>query len=208
MTDENAPVEQVSNEGNSQQQVNWEARYKGQVKKIEELVTANRDLNTQLEARASEMEQLRAELGLKDTEKNAAVSQRDKQLQDVVSAKTQMESEIAELRAMKLKMEVAKELGQPELAEILDSIPNMTDKEALTQVMKTIGDFTQKAVQKREKDLLAGITPGISPVQQANPAAPTSDKGWMEQINSLQLGSKERAQAMEQYWVWAEAQHK
>src|SRR5512133_3531894 len=102
MTEEvHAPVEQTSV---PQQQVatsvDWKARYDGLVRKVEELTLTNRNLNDQLMAKTSEMEQLRSQLVVKDAEKSASVSQRDQLLQSITTEKTALEGELSELRSL------------------------------------------------------------------------------------------------------------
>jgi hypothetical protein len=118
-----------------------------------------------------------------------------------------MQTELTALRAMQLKLEVAKDLKRPELVSILDQLPNLTDKEALTTVAKDFLGFADDMVTAREAQLKAGITPDISPVNPA-PATPSTPAAWETHINSLTLGSPERNKAMNEYGDWLEAQQK
>ena len=96
------------------------ARFDGLVRKVEELTLSNRNLTAQLGTLSSEKEQLGAQLGIKDIEKSAAILERDNQLKDVVTQKTATEHELNELRAMKTKLKVAREMGRPDLIDIFD----------------------------------------------------------------------------------------
>lgn len=179
------------------------ARYNGLVRKVEELTLSNRSLTDQLTQKSSEIEQLKGQLAVKDTEKTVAVSERDKKLQETLTANTALQQELDELRGLKLKVEVANEIGHPELVKIAGNIPNLTDKEALTTVMKDFAGFVDTAVKAREQQLLAGITPvGAGPA--AAPSMPTNDKGWEDYINRFDLGTPERAKAMDDYGDWLE----
>jgi hypothetical protein len=186
---------------------NWEARYKGSVSKIEELTLANRSYLADQAAKTSEIEQLRAQLGIKDVEKAAAIGERDKQLQATIQTKTAQEQELADLRAFKLKVEVAKEIGQPGLLKILDKLPNMTDREALKGILTDFANFANDAAADREKQLMAGVTPPLGGSAKAV-TTPTSAEGWEKHINSLPIGSIDRKQAFDDYWVWAETNSK
>lgn len=186
---------------------NWEARFKGQVRTIEQLTLRNRELEGQLVTKTSELEQSRAQLTAKDTEKNVAVAERDRQIQEAVTAKSSAQTELADLRAYKMKVEAVKKLGRPQLLKILDSIPNMTDEVALNTVIANFGQFADEIAQDREKQLLAGMTPqGGQPKQQAN--VPSSEAAWNKHIETLGLGTPERAQAFDDYWTWLEAKNK
>lgn len=180
-----------------------QARYNGLVKKVEELTLAKRELETQLTAKSSEAEQLTGQLAIKDTEKTVAVGERDKALETSMTENQSLQAELTELRALKLKLEVAKELNRPDLVKILDRLPNLTDKEALTVVAQDFLGFADDAVSEREKQLTSGITPAIGPVSEA-PATPASPQGWEDHINSQVLGSPERAKAMDDYGDWLE----
>ena len=115
--------QQASDTGNSGQQENWKARHDGLVRKVEQLTLSIRDLSGQLDAKTSELEQLRSQLTVKDAEKTAAVGERDKQIQSAVQAKTQAEAELNELRALKLKVDVINELKRPDLLKIARKSP-------------------------------------------------------------------------------------
>ena len=184
------------------------ARYNGLVRKVEQLTLDNRSLTEQLTAKTSETEQLRAQLSVKDTEKSAAVSERDRQLQEAITSRTTLETEVSELRALKLKLDTIKKLNRPDLVRIADKIPNMTDAEALETVLKEFASFADEAATAREKQLLAGITPGPGSSKTAAPGLPTSDKEWNAYIEKQPLGSEDRQKAWDSYWVWLETQHK
>lgn len=162
------PIETPDEHANSRQQGDpgenaetWKTRYTGLVRKVEELTLTNRDLTSQLATKTSENEQLKAQLGLKDTEKSVAISERDRQLQAALQSNSGLESELTELRAMKLKLKVMKDLKAPHLLKILDRIPNMTDEEALKTVMSDFNSFAADLVQEREQQLLSGMTPPL-----------------------------------------------
>jgi hypothetical protein len=202
---DNPPGQQVNtNPGTTT--VDWEARYKGSVATIEKLTLEKRGLETELAAKTSELEQLRIQLGQKDTEHQVAVVERDKQIQTITAAKAEADSELANLRALKMKVDVATELGHPELLKIAARIPNMNDPEALKGVMQDFLGFADSMVKEREKQLLNGLTPGVAAVNQA-PSAPSSKEAWINKINSLQLGSPERAKALDDYGDWLEKTH-
>ena len=163
MPDDNTPGEQ----GNPHQQAPEgfveKARFDGLVRKVEQLTLDSRSLNDQLAAKTSETEQLRAQLSVKDTEKSAAVSERDRQLQEAITSRTALETEVAGLRALQLKVETIRKLNRPDLIRIADKIPAMTDAEALESVLKEFASFADEAATAREKQLLAGVTPWPSP---------------------------------------------
>ena len=185
----------------------WEARYKGLVKKVEELTLAHRTTNEQLAAKTSELEQLRSQLVVKDAEKSASVGERDKLLQQTTQEKIALEAKLAELQGLALKVEVINELGRPELLKIANRLPSMTDREALKVVLQDFAGFADELVQKRERDLLAGVTPGLSSAGNVKAALPASEGEWESHINSFGLGTRERQQAMDHYWGWLEQKH-
>lgn len=183
----------------------WKKRYTGSVKKIEELTLANRALQQQLDGFTSQIEQVKSQLSIKDVD--AAIGERDKRLQEIIQAKSQAEQELDGLRSLKLKIEVAREIGRPELIEIIDHIPSMSDKETLKSVMSDFAKWGEGIAKKRETQLLAGVTPPTGNIQQS-PATPNSSNEWQSIINKLPLGSPERAKAMNDWWAWEDAKHK
>lgn len=202
MTDAQTPAEQVQTPPQQANEENWKARFDGAVRKMDAQAAQIKDLLSQLDAKTSEAEQLRVQLGVKDAEKTSAISERDKQLQSTITSKTQLEQELSDLRGFKLKVDVAKELGQPGLLKIIDKLPNMTDREALKSVLSDFANFASEAALEREKQLLAGGTPSLG--QNTKTASPSSDKEWEAHINSLPLGSREREIAFDKYWDWGQ----
>jgi hypothetical protein len=204
MPDQNTPDQQVSDAGNSGQQDNWQARYNGLVIKVERLTLANRDLTTQLETKSSEVEQLRAQLSIKDTEKLAAIGERDLKITTLTTSQTQGQSELDELRALRLKVNVINEMKRPELLRIAAKIPNMTDPEALKSIFADMASFADEAAMEREKQLKAGMTSTVSSTQKVQDQ-PGSEAAWDKHINSFPLGP-EREKARDAYWDWAKNQ--
>jgi hypothetical protein len=182
------------------------ARYNGLVRKVEELTLSNRDLNTQLTQKSSESEQLKGQLSIKDTEKTVAVGERDQRLNTALSELSTLGSEMKELRALKLKLEVANELKRPDLLRLAERIPALEDKEALRVIMQDFASFADEAVRAREAQLMAGVTPPVGPGSSA-PAAPSTQQGWLETINKHGLGTPERANALNEYGNWLEKQN-
>ena len=186
---------------------NWEARYKGAVRKIEELTLANRGLNDQLAAKSLETEQLKVQLSTKDVEKTVAVSERDTKLEQFIKESAAMQSQLKELNAFQAKVKMAQELGRPELIKIIDRIPAVEDPAVLKGIMEDFTRFADDLVKEREKQIFSGITPPVGPGG-GGPQKPTSNASWEKQINSLPLGSRERAQAMDDYYTFLETQNK
>lgn len=184
----------------------WEGRYKGSVKKIDELVAANRELLAQLSEAKSQVERLSADLGLRETEKTAAVSERDRQIQDLVHRSTEQEAQLKKLKAMELKINALAEIGRPELVSVIKHIPDLEDPEALKIVLKDFGSVVEKAVKEREQQLLSGVAPagGVTPQQSATPA---SDEEWERYVNSFTPGTGDKQKALDQWMAWLQSTH-
>jgi len=202
MNEENTPDQQAP----SGQQENWKARYDGLVRKVEQLTMDNRSTLEQLATRTSEVEQLRAQLSLKEVEKTSAVGERDKQIQSFQAAQGLTQVELNDLRAMKIKLDVIKKLGNPGLMKVMDSIPAMQDAAAIETVFTNLAAFATDAANEREKQLKAGITPAFNS-QQTVVSLPASDEEWAKHIDSLPLGSKERQAAHDKFWTWASSKY-
>jgi hypothetical protein len=164
----------------------WEARYKGTSTVINRLNAETAEWKTKYEQALADAEQLRSQVNLKDVEKTVAVGERDKQLSELVKAKTELESEITSLRALKRKLDIAKELGRPDLVEVADSIPSIEDPTVLKEIMSGMLKWSDGQVQARERQLLSGVTPPVSsvpPVTQTLP--PIEDEAaWRAYVNS------------------------
>lgn len=198
MDPENTPGEQ----GNSQQQGqsdpnNYEARYKGLVRKVEEVTLQNKQFETELGQALSLAEQFKTQLSIKDTEKAAAIAERDRLLQETTTKNLALEKEVNDLRALEKKLKVVREMGRPELATIIDTIPNMTDEEALKSVFSSISAFTDAQVKSREQQLLAGVTPNNTNNQKVT--APQNREEWLAYLDKLDPRSNEFKKAQSDY---------
>lgn len=213
ITPDNNPTATPTSAGDTGgQQVNLEnfvekKRFDGLMLKVQQLTEASQSVQKSIEDKDKEIARLTGELLAKDTEKTVTVAERDKQLQELVQSKTVTEKELADLRALQLKVEVVQELGRPELIKILKNIPNLDNKDALKIILEDFARFGDESAAAREKQLLSGITPAVSAAQ-VSAATPQSDSEWMNHINSLRIGSAERAKAMDDYWSWGKANHK
>lgn len=204
MTDTIISDQQVSDTGNSGQLENWKARYDGLVRKVEQLTLGNRDLVAQLENRASETEQFKSQLSIKDAEKLVAVGERDKKIAELSTAQSSSNTELSELKALKLKVQVINEMGRPDLLRIADKLPAMTDPEALKSIFADMASFADHAASERERQLKSGMTLSPSGTQKVQTAM-ASHEAWNKHIDSLPLGP-EREKARDEYWTWASAQ--
>jgi chromosome segregation ATPase len=184
--------------------IDWEKRYKGSVTKINELNATIKDLNAQLSDKSSLVEQLEAQLSAKDIEKDASVSEHKRLLEEALSNKSKAESELSELRAMRMKLDLMKEMGANELVPIIDRIPAVDDPEAMKQIMQDFKGWGNELVSEREKQLLSGeiSTPSTNNTQTV---APQSSQEWEAHINNLPLG-QEREKAWQDYWKWGASQ--
>lgn len=182
---------------------NWKERYDGLNKKVQELVLQTRSLEEQLGGKSSELEQLRAQLSVKDTEKAVAVGERDKQIENLIQQSQTAESELRRLKALEMKIKVAQDLKRPELVELAKHIPDLEDPEALKIVMQDLARFADDAVKAREEQLMAGVTlnAGGSQVKEAGPA---TEQEWVKAIEKEPLGSRNRREMMDAYGDWLE----
>jgi chromosome segregation ATPase len=181
-------------------------RFTGAMQALQEKDEALKAAQAKLQEKASEVERFQKDLAVKEAEVGVTLSQRDKMLEEASQKAKELEQQNLALQANMLKVQVANEIGHPELVKILDTIPNMADKDSLTTVMTQIAGFANEQVQQREQQLLAGTTPGTSPVQQG-PTYPNAgdDKGWESYLASLEPYSKEYNQALE---AWGAQIHK
>lgn len=189
-----------------QQTIDWEQRYKGASQKINELMTQISTLQGQLQTASSEIEQLRSGLSIKDVEKDAAIQPYKTQLEQALSAKTAAESELSGLRALKAKLDAAKELNATSLFPVLDKIPHVDNPDAQKEIMKTFMDWGNDLVKQREQQLLAGVTPPPPAASSVAAKLPATVQEWQAYVNGIPLGTPEREKAMQDWWKWGQAQ--
>lgn len=190
----------------SGQQIDWEARYKGTGPIINQLTQKSEALQAQVSQLTSELEQLKAQLALKETEKTVALGERDKQINDLVSAASQNDTELKRLRGVDRKLKVAKDLNAPQLLTVLETIPDLESDEALTSVMKNLMDWSASQVKEREQQLLAGYTGGGAPAPVTSVSLPTNIEGWQRYLNEASDGTPEKSARFKQFRDWGASQ--
>lgn len=193
---------QQDNSGQQADNVDWKGRYQGASQKINELMTKIQELNAQLLQRSSEMEQLRAELSLRGQENTIALGARDQQLNELLTAKSSQDAELARLRALAKKTEIAIAMGKPELLAVAKHIPDLDNEEALKVVMTELAQFGEAQAKSREQQLLSGM--GQIAGGQVGTAAATlsSPEAWRREIESKPLHSTERKKMLDDYGKW------
>jgi len=208
MTDE-TPEQHNTDDVSTEQQVkptvttppseDWESRYKGASRLINQLTVEVKDLKVQLSEKTSELERLKSDLSIKDVEKDAAVGERDKTLEQKITELNEAKRELKDLRAYKTKAEIAKKLD-PRLLTIIDRIPAVEDIDAQEQIMKDFITWGDQIAKQRESQILAGVTP--TNVTSADEGLPTTREEWNRQLAQTPLGP-EREKLWEHYWEWA-----
>lgn len=193
--DPNVPVQQVTTPSNPQE--DWKPRYDGAVRKMQELTETIKSLQGQLETKSSEIEQLNTQLSSKDAEFGMTRKELEEKLNAFQTENEQAKGELSKLRAFNTKVEVAKELGHPELIKILDTFPDTDDKDSLKKSMELVANFTLEQVKSRETELTAGVTPNIT--APAGTPLPKTAADWDKYIQSLPPGEK-RNEAWDLYF--------
>ena len=175
----------------------YKPRYDGAVRKMQELSETIKSLQGQLEAKSSEIEQLNSQLSSKDAEFGTARKTFEDQFNTIKTEHEQAKGELSRLRALNTKVEIVKELGQPELIKILDTFPDTDDRDFLKRSMETVASFTASQVKVREQELTAGVIPSVN--APASKPLPATAQEWDKYIQSLPHGEK-RNEAWDLYF--------
>lgn len=176
----------------------WEARFKGLQRTFDTLVKSKGDLETRLADMTSAKEQLEKQTDMLSIDKESAVQKHQTKIDELTNMLTEKETTLSQLAQMQLKVEVANELGHPELIQLIDAIPGSDDKTVVEKAMKDIIGFTNAQVKQRETQLSEGLMPGET--ADSGGAMPTTEQGWVELIDRQPLGSDEYNKAMDQYF--------
>jgi hypothetical protein len=184
-------------------QDDYKPRYDGAVRKIQELTETLKGLQGQLGEKSSTLEQLQGQLSSKDAEIDAVKGQYETQVTAIKTEFDQAKTELTKLKALQTKLEVANELGHPELMRIFDTIPDVQDKDTIKKTMETVLNFSTSQVRAREQELTAGTTPspGTTTI-----TMPKTQGEWIQRISNMPEDSKERKQAWDAYFEWAKTQ--
>lgn len=176
-------------------------RFTGAIQKIQTLTEELRASDQKLAALNTQIEHDQMQQAVKDAETQAGYSERDKQLETALSEKKTIEADTATLKAKLGKIEIAKELGHPELISIIDTIPTFEDKDLQKKAMEDILNFADNKVKEREKNLLSGITPAVTPTPVPGEAVPASNEAWEKQI-AAEPESAKRDKMFDDWWKW------
>jgi hypothetical protein len=188
---------QTPNQGSAPEGFVEIARLNGALVKIQELTLLNRNLTDRLTTLTQSETSLKADLTQKESLWSAQQGEFETKLQSAETEKSKLNSRLIASDAMKLKMKIVKDLKRPELYDVLDVIPDNADEAVLRKSIESLASFASNLTQQREKELLAGITTVENNTQTHAASLPVTEEGWQTYVNSLPLGSPERATAME-----------
>jgi hypothetical protein len=184
------------------------ARYNGLVRKVDELVKADRTKDDQITQLKGEIERYQANLVEKDASVKVAVSERDKRLEEIVTQKSEMEAELRRLKALEAKVQVANEIGHPELLGAIKNLPDLENKDALKMIFEDIAKFADSKAKAREEQLLAGVTLPASGVKTNSiNNTPTTEAEWEGYLAKQELGTPEYQKALDAYWDFQIKKH-
>ena len=179
-------------------------RFTGAIQKIQALTEELRSKDQELGALNSQIEQLSNQQAVREAEVQAGYGERDQKLEAALKEVEAIKSEASALQAKLGKIEIAKELGHPELVSIIDTIPSFEDQELQRKAIQDIIDFTDERIKARESTLLSGITPPVAPPSVTD-TAPSSDEGWKQAIDNEDDPAKRDA-LFDQWWEWQQKQ--
>lgn len=216
MTDETTPVQQEPPEAETPASPEQQApsdfdlsnyveksRFTGAIQKIQKQSEDMTALQAEITKKNSELEQLQVRLAEEGAGHQALVGQRDQSIQELHSSRSELENELKQAKLDLQKVAIAREIGRPDLIEILDTIPGVEDPEAMKNIMTNIASFAENQVQKRESELLSGMTPGVTSVANAETQYPDGQDSdaWQKLLGGLDPYSKEHDQALK---AWGE----
>jgi hypothetical protein len=181
-------------------------RFTGAIQKIQTLTEELRAKDQELAAKDSQIEQTKQNLAVKEAEFTAGYGERDKQLEAALKEKQAIEDEKATLEGKMRKIDLAKELGHPELVNIIDTIPTFEDNDLQKKAMEDILSFSDQRVKAREESLLAGITPAVSPTSPSD-AKPATDEAWKASI-AAETDPQKRQTLFDDWFEWGQEQAK
>jgi len=182
-------------------------RFTGAIQKIQTLTEELRVKDQEQAALNSQIEQIKQQQAVREAEVTAGYGERDKQLEAALKDKLSVEAESGLLKNKIRKIDMAKELGHPELVNIIDTIPTFEDDALQKKAMEDIIGFSQNAVQAREDSLLSGLTPAVSPTTPVGDALPASDEAWSKAIEVEEDPTKRKIM-FDQWYDWGTSQKK
>lgn len=168
---EKDPESQTTQQDSPGQQVNWEERYKGlsrvlnerdqKLSSMEETLSALEGEKSRL---TQEIEQLRGELGTRDgkvSELEGSLKQVQEELQGQIEA---LSGEKSALQAEVVKFNVIKDY--PDLLAIADKIPAVADEDQMRRTAQEFYDGIKSIVSAKREQWKAGIVPPTNPPEQ------------------------------------------
>jgi hypothetical protein len=169
------------------------------LQKIEQLTLANRSLTEQLQSSNQLAGQAETAKVQKETEFTSKVGEFQTQLQTLQAENAALKAEVGKYAIDANKIKALQEIGRTDLVPVMDALPYNEDFETMKVSIKKLADFSSQAIEKREQELLAGVTKAEVTPRSQSAQLPTDEKGWADYVNSLPLGSKERQDAFSQW---------
>lgn len=181
-------------------------RFTGAIQKIQTLTEEKAGFEGQLGEKTSQIERLSRQLAELEAGNQATLGQRETTIQELTQQVQELSTGLKQREIDLKKVEIANEIGAPELISILGTIPSVEDPEALKNIMTNIAGFADSKVKQREKELLSGETPGVTAVENAsNYPDAGDDRGWNNYLAKLNPYSEEYNKALE---AWGQQLHK
>jgi hypothetical protein len=182
-------------------------RFTGAIQKIQTLTEEIKVKDQESAALKSQIELLGNAQAVKAAETQAGYGERDKQLEAALLETKKVETEAAQLRGTMRKIDMAKELGHPELVQIIDTIPTFEDDDLQKKAMEDIIGFSDGRVKAREESLLSGITPAVPPTVPVGDAQPASDDSWKAKIAAEEDPTRRKV-LFDEWFDWGQTQKK
>ena len=193
------------------QQVDWEARYKGLQAvlqpKYDAAISENRTLTERIATLTSEVEQLKLQSGTAGAERDRVVADLTAQVSTLTQQNIQLSAQLTPLDQLNKKVRLASTLGLNDLLPVIEHIPYMDNEEALKEVMSNFAKIGDAKVRAREQQLLGGVTPTTAPLNQS-PALPTTSDGWRKYTEDPNITRQERDNRFAAWRTWGVGQGK
>jgi chromosome segregation ATPase len=183
------------------QVVDWEGRYKGAMRVLNQKTQELTSLQEQLTGANNTVQSLQTQLQNGQAQWDATRQGLEQQVATITGERDQAQQTATELQAYQVKMQALAEF--PELFPLADSIPNMDNPETMKEYLTGLQKNVDQVAEQKAQRLTAGLTPGATNPAQQTGYKYTTQEEWQNAMNQA-AGGEEFQKISDAYLQWVQ----
>jgi hypothetical protein len=189
----------ATNPGQTGEPIDWEGRYKGAMRVLNQKTQELNGLQEQLTGANDTVQSLQQQVQNSQATWDASRQTLEQQVATLTGERDQGAQQLKELQAYQVKMQALAEY--PDLFPLADTIPNIEDPDTMKSHLDALSKSVDQVAQQKAERLTAGLTPGnTAPNAQPKYSYSTPDE-WQTAMNNA-AGSEKFQELSDAYLRW------